>query len=468
LYLSANGNGEKALDKDEDAEHYDERDTTKESMVYNAQVWLKAFRQEEERTLGESRFPKRRTLVYVGLAAFSLIALYSLLDWLVIYDSSRYLVVFSAVIQGVSTIFALVAAGTLLLMERVGGRSPKSLSFLPNMWVTGIFSVFVIIIALDVLTMVAMPSDAFWSWLTNALLVSNVASVGLSAVYVKTLLRGLQPDVIFDILLKRGIKAKSKAEASEIIDAAEDLGINAIQDRNKSTVMTAIATCENLSRHFCQKWKRENPGYDLRHPIRLTADCVERIGREAVLARMYDISGPCVNALCRMGFYHFDNGIHIDVWIFGNITTITEDAMNGREATDCIDNVVLWAKVAADFDKLSLANWLICCFDDIARSAGNCKNYDAARTLATGIEILAETFADKPTSSGTVNRMQEAVDVLKKFSKDKEFGSYTGYLGERGWPSERTILDILEKIEVQIQSAKKKTFDPASGDWPAP
>ena len=441
-------------------------DVWKETLLYNAELRLKSSQLEIRE---QWKFPvKKQTLFYCGIVVAALSLAYLFLFWFVIYDVPRYISVFSATIQGVSTIFALVAAGTLLLVERVVTHSPRSLSFLPVIWVTGLFMIFVAIVALDIVVMLALPIDSSWSWLINLILVLNVAGISLSAFYVKGLLVWLRSESVFEILRKKGAKTNSKEEASEIISAIRELAIRAIFNHDSLSTQVAIDTCKNLGLIFCRKWKGENPGYSIEHPVRKVAYCTKAIGIEAIAADMDDIGEMCVEAICSMAFYHHENQIHIDEWIFGSIEAIGEALIKKKKGMGCISTLIMEAKVAVDQDKLSLAHWLICDFPELTEIAGTFKDLEAARTLAIGIEILAEVFSKKATSIYTIDSLMKTIERMKRFAKDKSLGSYKGYFGERGWSEERTISNILKKAIVFIQNAKQKAFMPKEGDWPTP
>lgn len=440
-------------------------DVWKQTLLYNADLRLKSRQREIKEKRGQTPFEKK-TLAYYGIAAVFLILAYVFLLRLVTYDVERYVSVFSATIQGVSTIFALVAAGTLLLLERVGARSPRALSFLPVLWVTGLFSVFATVTILDVLTMLALPIDSSWSWLVDLTFVLNMACVILTIFYIKGLLTWLRPETVFRILQNKAAKVKSKEEAVEIINSIRELAIGSTLNHDHLTTKLAIDACNGLSSVFCQRWKGENPGYNIRHPIREVAYCTRDIAVEAISEGMDDIGSSCVETICLMAFYHHFNRIHIDEWIFGSIEHIAEELIKKKEGSSPIFTLILEAKVAADQDRLDLAHWLVCNFDDFAEAAGAYRDLEAARTLAIGIEILGEVFSKRATSVDTMGSLSRAVEILERFSRDKSFGSYTGYFGKRGWSNERTISEILEKTKSLIETAAQKAFTPREGDWP--
>lgn len=441
-------------------------DVWNRTLLYNADLRLKS-RQQGIKEPQRPRF-RKQTLAYYAIVIALLIFIFIFLSWFVAYDVSKYASVFSATIQGVSTIFALVAAGTLLLVERVVTHSPRSLSYLPAMWVTGIFTVFITIITLDVVTMLTLPNDSSSSWLINSILVLNIASITLSAFYVKGLLKWLRPENVFRILREKAEKTKSKEEASEIVGAVRELAIGAVLNHDSLNTQIAIDTCEHLSSIFCRKWSGEDPRYDTNHPVRLVARCVESIGTEAILADMNDVGDACIEALCSMAFHHYDNQIHIDAWIFGTMQNITKALMKKERGLGSISTIIMEAKVAIDQDKSSLTHWLTCIFDELARKAGAYKDLEAARTLTIGIEILAEVFSKKATSVHTIRSFRRAIHTLEKLARDKAFGSFKGYFGERGWARERTISDILKNAKNLIETAEQKAFLPDAGDWPTP
>jgi len=435
-------------------------------VLFNAEHRLRS-RQASKEVERETPF-RKQTLAILGVIAVVLIFVYLFLLCCVQYDVSRYIPVFSATIQGVSAVFALVAAGTLLLVERISTHSPTSLAFLPKAWITGFFMIFIVIITLDIVIMLSLPSDLSWTWLINLVLVSNIVSVVSSGFYVKALLTWLQPETLFTILRKRGNKVKTKDEACEVINSVRELAMSAIRNRDSVNVADAIVSCESLSQAFCRRWAGERVGYDVEHPVRVVARCTEAIGLEAISADMDGIGHACIEALCSMASSHYDAQIHIDVWIFGSIQNITEALMKKKKGGGCIETLVMEAWVAINQDKWTLAHWLTCTFDELARIAGTWNNLDVARVLAIGLEILAETYSKKAAPTFTLQSFVKTVKVLEELAKDKRLGLYKGFFGERGWSRERTILDILKEAKELIKTASQKAFIPKEGDWPTP
>lgn len=394
---------------------------------------------------------------------------YAFLLQLVSYDAERYVLVFSAIIPGVSTIFALVAAGTLLLIERIGSRSPRALSFLPIGWVSGLFIFFASVIAFDILAMLHLSSDASFSWLVDSLLVLNMACIALTILYFENFSKWLRPESLYSILLQRGSKTKSKEEAVEIANSVQELANEAIQRHDTLSTVTAIETCQCLCSVFCTRWRGENIGAELYHPVRVVCECAGSITMESVLEERSKLGAARlgedgVTAICSMASDMKENGLAMEtVWIHANIKSIVDQLIMSKFGAAAIAVVIIKAKIAIDADRLDLAHWLTCVFPTWAETAASCEDLESMRMLAIGIEILAEAFQTKTISTYTAATFFATIKALERIAKKGPVGSYTGLLS---WTTERTLADILKYARNLTTQAARKSVKPTQGQRP--